>query len=1187
MRKISLHGSVVLAAVLCLLLHRERDESRPTGTKLIGRGAGNDAGSARCSSPILGRIPEEWVRALPTEGAPSEGENGRRRSITSSSFPGILLRNEKEYSEEVRFYLRDRNASVYFTRKGFTLAAVQGDDGLALQLEFAGGRESDPRSIGETGTAVNHFVGNQSEWKTNRTSHKGILYSEVWPSIDVVLEPRPSGIEYSMIVRPGGSVESIRLVHQGHQKMELSPLGALVLETEGGSLLESAPFSYQGEGPTREEVPSSFRLNSDGTVSFDVSAYDPSRTLVIDPTLTYGTFLGSGNGSSATGETSSANTVAVDLAGSVYVAGKTNADFPTSPGAFSPQKGGNFDAFVAKIRADASALEWSTFLGGRADDTAYALAVNETGDVFVAGSTKSNDFPTTAGAYDRTYNRRTDGFVTKVNAGGGSLGWSTFVGGNSQDEVHAVALDGAANLYMAGMTRSATFPTTGGAFDRSHNGSSDVFVGRIRAGGAALDWSTFLGGAGFEAADGLAIDGDGNAYVTGSTRSATFPTVSGSFDVFFNGFADAFVTKINAGGSTLGWSTFLGGPGPDNGLSIAVDPTGNIYVTGRASSGFPTTPGAYDETFNGAEDVYVARIRAGGDSLDWSTFLGGEGYDLGYTLALDGAGAVYVAGLASGDYPTTPGSLGATATLAGLFITKVNPGGSTLAWSARIESSVAHALVVDGSGNVIVVGSTYSPEFPPSPDATDMTSGEAGFVMNLDADGTGMEWSTLLQGSGAETCAGMAIDSAGNVYVAGSALSIAFPTTAGAFDATDNGQADIVVTKLTTGGGSVAWSTFLGGESSDTCNAITVDSVGNVYVAGGTWSVEFPTTDGAYGRSKNLWSDAFVTQILSDGRALGWSTYLGGCGTEAISGMAVDGSGNVYVTGNTSSRDYPTTEGAYDRSNNGGSDVFITRIAARGRALEWSTLLGGERYEKANALTLDGEGNAYITGETYSPTFPTTVGAFDRTQDGGADVFVGRVSSTGSALDWCTLLGGTGNDRGFALAVDGAGNAYVTGSTSSRSFPITIGALDRSYNGGAGDVFVAKINSGGALLGWSTYLGGRSDETGYSIAVDGAGNVYVAGESKSATFPTTTDAYDRTYNGKFDAFVTKLTAGGGALNWSTFYGGAGDDSVRGLAVDAWGSVFVAGTTSSILLPTAGGAFDSTFNGGTDFFIARF
>jgi hypothetical protein len=459
--------------------------------------------------------------------------------------------------------------------------------------------------------------------------------------------------------------------------------------------------------------------------------------------------------------------------------------------------------------------------------------------------------------------------------GAADLIYGTFLGGSSDDFSQDIAVDGSGNAYVTGYTFSSNFPTTAGAFDTTLGNTLDVFVTKLNTTGAALIYSTFLGGGNSEYGYGIAVDGSGNAYVTGYTSSSNFPKTTGAFDTTFGGGTDVFVTKVNATGTALGYSTFLGGNGSDTGYDIAVESNGRAYVTGNASSNFPTTAGAFDTTLGGSDDVFVAKISIPGSTLFYSTFLGAGNHDLGYGVAVDGSGYAYV------------------------------------------------------------TGQTYSTNFPKTAGAFDTTFGGPfeGFVTKVNTAGTALSYSTFLGGSAYDTGYDIAVDSSGYAYVTGATNSSDFPTTAGAFDVSLGGSGGVVydtfVTKVNTTGTALSYSTFLGGSNDESGRGIAVDSSSSAYVTGYTQSSNFPTTAGAFDTSYGgiAGNDAFITKVNTTGTALNYSTFLGGSSYDYGLDIAMDSSGYAYVTGYTQSSGFPTTPGAFDTSLDSYSDAFVTKLA--------------------------------------------------------------------------------------------------------------------------------------------------------------------------------------------------------------------------------------------------------------------
>jgi hypothetical protein len=350
-----------------------------------------------------------------------------------------------------------------------------------------------------------------------------------------------------------------------------------------------------------------------------------------------------------------------------------------------------------------------------------------------------------------------------------------------------------------------------------------------------------------------------------------------------------------------------------------------------------------------------------------------------------------------------------------------------------------------------------------------------------------------------------------------------YDVTPGAFQTTNGGGFDVFVTKLNASGSGLVYSTYIGGSGIDEGYAIAVDGNGNAYVTGHTWSTDYDVTPDAFQTTKGVDSDVFVTKLNASGSALVYSTYIGGSDVESGYGIAVDGSGNAYVTGYTNSTDYDVTVGAFQTTGGGTySDVFVTKLHASGNILLYSTYIGGISNDFGNGIAVDSSGNAYVTGRTQSTDYDVTVGAFQTTHGGGDDVFVTKLHASGSGLVYSTFIGGSNNEEGHGIAVDGSSNAYVTGRTYSTDYDVTPGAFQTMGGGTYSDVFVTKLNASGNALLYSTYIGGTAEDRGYGIAIDSSGNAYVTGETWSTDYDVTAGAFQTTNGEYHDVFVTKL-----------------------------------------------------------------
>ena len=378
------------------------------------------------------------------------------------------------------------------------------------------------------------------------------------------------------------------------------------------------------------------------------------------------------------------------------------------------------------------------------------------------------------------------------------------------------------------------------------------------------------------------------------------------------------------------------------------------------------------------------------------------------------------------------------------------------------------------------------------------------------------------------------------------------------------------------------YSTLLGGSDKDGTCGIVVDSSGYSYISGWSHSTDFPTTPGAYDNTNNGNMDAFVVKLNPDGSDLVYSTYIGGSENDrCYGGLAVDGSGYSYITGWTASSDFPTTEGAYDTSQNGNRDAFVLKLNPDGSDLTFSTFLGGSDNDWGyGGILIDSSGNSIITGATISSDFPTTAGAYDRNYNDGSDVIVVKLNPDGSDLVFSTYIGGNQADTAYSIIQDSSGNTFIVGETNSPNFPTTDNAYDRTPNG-LFDAFVFELNHDGSDLVYSTFIGGISDEYGYNIAKDASGNIYITGVTGSTNFPTTDGAYDTTGDVDGDCFVTKLNSDGSDLVYSTFIGGSDYDGGYAIVENGNGNIYITGSTDSPDFPTTPDAFDDTLSGDED------
>jgi hypothetical protein len=652
--------------------------------------------------------------------------------------------NQGQAPAAVNYLAHGSGYSVALTAQGAQVNLSQGATNNTLNLQLLGANVSTP-AIGqeELITKSNYLVGNDpSKWLTNIANYGQVEYRNVYQGVDAVYSGNQGRLETTFLVQPGASAGAIRMQVQGAQSLALDGQGNLVLHTSGGDVTEQAPVTYQEINGVRQAVSSRYVLEGNNQVGFQVGAYDPSQTLIIDPTLSYSSYLSAAGADYA---------IAVDNAGNAYIGGSLG---------------------IAKLNSTGTALLYSTTLGG----SVYGVALDSSGDAYLTGAARSTSFATTANALQPTYPGTRCGFFTVLNPTGSGLLYSTYlpgvlpnyVTGTTQNSYAGnIAVDSSGNAYITASANSS-LPTTAGAFQPSYPGGSSsstaclMEIDPYLSGTASLVYSTFLGGSGGDGGSGVSLDSAGNVYVTGYTHSANFPTTPGAFQTAYGGGGggDVFVAKLNtalAGPASLIYSTYLGGSGGDGatpdlgfhgsststigtarGPAITVDSSGAAYVTGNTSStNFPVTAGAYRTSNPYPNTVaFLSKLDPTGSKLVYSTYLGAN-------------------------YRQKKGTYNAT---------------------------IATGVVVDANGNATITGLTYATDFPTvNPIQSTLGGYSDAFVTTFNAAGSGLLFSTYLGGSLDDWAMGIAEDSTGNVYVAGFTGSSTFPVTPGAYQTSFSG----------------------------------------------------------------------------------------------------------------------------------------------------------------------------------------------------------------------------------------------------------------------------------------------------------------------------------------------------------------------------------------------------------------
>lgn len=629
-----------------------------------------------------------------------------------------------------------------------------------LQMQLIAAHAAQVTGADETQTKSNYFIGNDpGKWRTDIRNYRRVRYNEIYSGIDLVYYGNQRQLEYDFVVAPRADANQIALGFsqlersQESAALSVSRDGDLVVHLRNGNVRFHKPVAYQKSGnagrSARQMVAAAYRLKANGQVGFELGSYDHNRQLIIDPVISFSTYIGGSNEDYATG-------IGMDKYEDVIIAGSTrSADFPVASAieSFHPGTCGAQpcrDVFVSKFNPVGSTLQYSTYVGGSNDDVASQLVLDMAGDIFVVGNTLSTDFPITPHATQKTFGGGSvtgDAFAFELASKGG-IAYSTYIGGSGDEVAYGVTVDYAPsatpNLYVVGSTTSENFPVTTGAYQTTCGASKagtceNGFATKLAPQDLSVAYSTYLGGSGGlgDAAYGAAVDSSNDLYITGITGSPNFPTTPGAYDRtcgsdgLCNGTYDGFVTELNTNATALVFSTFLGGSNYDYTAGIALDSKGAIYVSGNTiSTDFPTTTGAAQTTFGGMSagcdpttgaicgDVTVTKLNPGGETLAYSTYLGGSLDEYpGMSMAVDSFGDAYLTGQTSStNFPlVNPFQATYGGGSSDAFITVVNPTGSAFMSSSYLGGNgedFGYRTALDPSGNLYVSGGTLSTNFP-------------------------------------------------------------------------------------------------------------------------------------------------------------------------------------------------------------------------------------------------------------------------------------------------------------------------------------------------------------------------------------------------------------------------------------------------------------------------------------------
>ena len=1062
--------------------------------------------------------------------------------------PLFFEANRGQADAAVLFVAHGRDHQVYLTQAGAWIALAQGAEagGLgpgpqrassatlerAIHLTFPGAN-AQPLVAGLEPAAakVNYLVGrNPAGWQQGVETFARVRYAEIYPGIDLIYHGNERQLEFDFEIAAGTAPADIVLRFEGADRLEIDAHGDLVLHLGRDQLRHHRPVAFQKVGAERREVPVRYRIHDDGTVRFEVGHYDIRRALTIDPVLSYSTYVGGSKGDIGWA-------ITVDPAGCAYIAGDTRSLFKTLPtSGYQPAPAGGTkyggDAFVAKLDPTGTNLLFLTYLGGSGIDGAVGIALDSAGCLFLTGYTDSTDFPTAglptvlqpaiAGTNDPVFKvHAPDAFVTKLDASGSKLVYSTYLGGEGNDSGAAIAVDAAGAAYVVGTTESAivyqtsnqvcTLRCTNTFGFTNMLGETNLYlcgapkcttnVGMTRVFFPVVVVTNLIRQREFETITEVVT----TTLLDVQQISAGFPTVNAP-QTNNHGPANFFVSKLSANGDALLYATYLGGSGRDQSTGIAVDSGGRAMVCGSASSvDFPVT-NAIQGFSGGLVDAVVAKLDAAGGSIIYSTYLGGTRNDLAYRVATDAAGAAYVVGAeGSSDFPSTPGALNR----GGVF-QSTDVGGSWNLRSAGITHTIVQALLADPANPAALYAGT-----------------PRGVFKTVDGGAT---WIGLSTGLVNRAVATLAYDASNAVLYAG--------TQGGLFSSTDGGL-------LWTNDGPGITATSIRALLFETNGVIDVGTSGGVFKrdVGATNYVAFNA--GLKNRSVNALvqspADLSLLYAATDGgvfkstnSAVNWKASSSGMKNKHSLALALDPSAPETLYVGTSKGVFKSTDAATNwvESTNGLGRPTVNALLVdpvTPSTVYAGTLAGLFKSVDAGATWTASDTNLdtrQVMALTFASGSTTTLysGTKGTNFAGGTnDAFLVKVAPDGSALSYGFTLGGNKDDQGWDVAVDALGCAVLTGSTASKNFPVAGASFPSQTNlVGHTDVFVTKVDAAGSSNIFSIYLGGKGNDYPHGVALDSGGAIYVVGHTASSHFVVTNAIQPKFSSGSSDAFVLKL-----------------------------------------------------------------
>ena len=1101
--------------------------------------------------------------------------------------PLYFEENRGQTDARARYIARGGGQTSFLTQDGLALSL----NGEAIAMHIVGAApDARMRAQGDIEGVSNYYLGQR--FISGLRHYSSVLVSDIRPGIDVLYHANGQSLEYDLVIHPGGDTNALRFRFEGGPVPQLDDSGDLVFKTASGQLTQHAPIVWQEVAGQRQAIACKYIISGPEEVQLQLSPYDGSRELLIDPILSYSTYL-AGSG------TDLPYGIAADSTGFAYITGSTNSpDFPATAGILH----GYSDVFVTKLNANGTGLIYSTFIGGSYLDQGNAIAI-DAGNAYLTGITYSFDFPFTSGSFSGG----NAAFVLEVGSTG-NLVYATALGGNNYSNGTAIAVDTVGDAYVTGSTSATNFPVTQGALKTVNGSNSNAFVARIGATGQ-ISYATYLGGSSNDSATAIAVDSLGDAYIGGTATSSNFPVTKGAFSKVRGGGQDAFIAKLNPAGSALIYATLLGGSSSEYAGGLAIDAAGDCYVTGTTNSNdFPTTPSAFTPTApEYGTSWYVTKLNATGTKLVYSTYIVGSPAQSASSIAVDSNLDAYVSGSAAGTFSTTPGALRTTVVPnyygeTDAFFVKLSPAGTELNYSTLLGTAGAttqsSAIALDGKGGIYITGWTNSATYPVTVGALQTAdpksnNAQSGFVTKIELSSQTLcepsvsPSSQNLPGRGgsitfeltlAPGCPWEAISNANITYL-GSSITLSQPThgvvasspikVSGMVGQNNNTSA---AQTLTIGIGAA---TFTVNQQAGSCQdpVITPGGVFTYDSAGGLRDIELVLPSGC---SWTAVSSAPWLSITAGATGNGPATITVFAGQNSFSArtatLTIDGHViTVKQNGGKCTATASETPLNFSASGNTGTVSITTSSStcdwSAYSTVSWIELVpqfsNGQGSGVAPFLVSQNPGSVARTGSILIAN-QTLVVTQSAGPSGSVSSYTTSIFAGGGSNSVANLGDGGPATSGFlsspaGLAFDGAtGNLYIVDAGSSRIRVVTPNGNINTFAGGG-------TSTGEEIPALSAQLVAPS-----RIAVDPFSSVYF------------NDSYDRVRkvaNGNVVTVAGSIVpgfSGDGLLATTALLNG-----VRGLATDAAGNLYIADQYNNRVREVSGPIINTVAGGGTN------